>query len=121
MNRPCRFSDTNLKFEGTPIEQARCLLRTVRVLGNVNDEPATLPAFLEEIIGQPVAFTRDQLANLARASLHREEKYRWLPVRSRESNFGWKTRGLLFTTLAINCLETASPQISIPRHGAPMI
>jgi hypothetical protein len=73
MNRPCRFSDPNLKFEGTPIEQARCLLRSVRVLGNVNDEPATLPAFLEEIIGQPVAFTRDQLATwLAQASIAKE-------------------------------------------------
>ena len=61
MNLPCQFSDVNLQFVGSPVEQARGLLRKVKIGGNVQDALAELPASLEEIIGRPVAFTRDQL------------------------------------------------------------
>jgi hypothetical protein len=34
MNTPCPFLDQALQFKGTPVEQARCLLRKVKVGGN---------------------------------------------------------------------------------------
>ena len=61
MNKPCAFSDANLQFEGTPAKQAACLLRKVKVLGNVDDAPASLPHFLLDNVGKPVNFTREQL------------------------------------------------------------
>ncbi len=62
MNTPCPFSDANLHFNGSPVEQARCLLRPVLVGGNVNDTAAVLPHILETIIGQAVTFTEAQLS-----------------------------------------------------------
>ena len=61
MNKPCTFSSSGLQFKGTPVEQAQCLLRQVRVGGNVNDTPATLPNALSIRIGKPVEFNRSQL------------------------------------------------------------
>jgi Putative peptidoglycan binding domain len=52
-----------MTYDGSPIEQARCLLRYVKVGGNVDDIPATLPTLLESLIGQPVNFTRKQLVD----------------------------------------------------------
>jgi Fungal chitosanase of glycosyl hydrolase group 75 len=61
MNKPCSFSNANLQFEGTPAKQAACLLRKVKVGGNVDDTPAALPQFLLNNVGNPVNFTRDQM------------------------------------------------------------
>jgi hypothetical protein len=61
MNKPCPFSNANLQFEGTPAQQAACLLRKVKVGGNVDDTPAALPQFLLDNVGNPVNFTRDQM------------------------------------------------------------
>jgi hypothetical protein len=61
MNTPCRFSVANLQYEGTPVEQASCLLRRVRIGGNVDDNPIALPAALLNRVGAAVEFTRDQL------------------------------------------------------------
>jgi hypothetical protein len=61
MNTPCPFSKANLSFNGTPVEQARCLLRKIRIGGDVDDQSAVLPAFLESLIGNPVNFTKNQL------------------------------------------------------------
>jgi hypothetical protein len=61
MNKPCQFSVQHLQFAGTPVEQAQCLLRTVRVGGNVADNPATLPQALLNLIGKPVELNRGQL------------------------------------------------------------
>jgi Fungal chitosanase of glycosyl hydrolase group 75 len=61
MNRPCPFSSTTLQFTGTPVEQAQCLLRRVRLGGNVDDPPAQLPETLLNRVGKPVDFTRSQL------------------------------------------------------------
>jgi hypothetical protein len=61
MNKPCSFSESSLSFAGTPAEQAACLLRKVRVAGNVDDAPATLPQLLRDRVGQTVGFTRGQL------------------------------------------------------------
>jgi hypothetical protein len=57
----CQFSAATQQFSGAPADQARCLLRRVRVLGNVDDQPAQIPDKLLAIVGQPVTVTREQL------------------------------------------------------------
>lgn len=61
MTTPCHFSESDLQFSGTPVQQAACLLRKVKVLGNVDDAMATLPQVLIDTVGKPVDFTRAQL------------------------------------------------------------
>ena len=60
MNTPCPFVDSTLQFKGTPVQQAQCLLRRVKVGGNVDDPPAQLPQLLSDIVGAPVNFTAAQ-------------------------------------------------------------
>jgi hypothetical protein len=59
----CPFNHQTFSFEGTPINQARCLLRKVLPLGNVGNTPANLPVILENMVGQPCDITRAQLAS----------------------------------------------------------
>ena len=61
MNTACKFSSTELHFVGTPHEQAQCLLRTVRVGGNVGDTSADIPEVLKTRVGMPIDFTRAAL------------------------------------------------------------
>jgi hypothetical protein len=61
MNKPCPFSDADLQFTGAPADQARCLLRRVRVAGNVDDAPTPVPQLLLDLVGKPVGVTRPQL------------------------------------------------------------
>ncbi len=61
MNTPCRFKAASKSFEGTPSEQALCLLRKVRILGNVADTPGPVPQSLLDRIGKPVDFSATQL------------------------------------------------------------
>ena len=63
MNTPCPFDQSNLSFVGSPLEQARCLLRFVKRVGNVDDTPATLPPTLAGLLATPdtVAVTKAQL------------------------------------------------------------
>jgi len=51
----------SLQFEGNAVEQAQCLLRTVRIGGNVGSDPAALPQILLNLVGKSVDITRDQL------------------------------------------------------------
>jgi hypothetical protein len=53
-NPSCGFDTNKLTFPGTPIEQARCLLRPVKRFGVLSTELAQLPDPLENLIGQPV-------------------------------------------------------------------
>lgn len=53
-NTSCRFDEATMSFPGTPLEQARCLLRPVKVHGVLGESLATLPGSLEKLIGQPV-------------------------------------------------------------------
>ncbi len=53
-NTSCGFDTNTLSFPGTPLEQARCLLRPVKRFGVLAAPLAKLPAPLEELIGQPV-------------------------------------------------------------------
>src|SRR4051812_24013944 len=48
----CPFDKTKMEFAGTPIEQARCLLRPVLRGGNLGQPLAALPQPLEKLIGQ---------------------------------------------------------------------
>ncbi len=60
-NKPCEFSDKTLQFVGTPVEQARCLLRPNKI-GGVLDQPLkNLPKPLEELIGQAVVIKKESL------------------------------------------------------------
>jgi hypothetical protein len=61
MATPCRFSSATQQFSGTPADQAKCLLRRVRVGGNVDEPPAQIPDKLLAIVGGPVTVTRQQL------------------------------------------------------------
>ncbi|MGH9900333.1 MAG: hypothetical protein ACRD68_00670 [Pyrinomonadaceae bacterium] len=56
--RPCPFSDSAKSFSGTATEQARCLLRPVRRLGNIGPRRPTLPAPLDQL-DQPLGVTRE--------------------------------------------------------------
>jgi hypothetical protein len=53
----CAFSESALTFPGTPLEQARCLLRPVLRFGRLGEPLARLPAPLEDLIGNPVQFS----------------------------------------------------------------
>ncbi|MDI3560058.1 hypothetical protein [Bradyrhizobium sp. Arg816] len=53
MTTPCPFDSTQLTFEGSPIDQARCLLRTVKRAGNVDEAKANLPPVLSGLLANP--------------------------------------------------------------------
>ncbi len=53
----CHFDTNTMSFQGTPIEQARCLLRPVLPFGRLGPQLAILPAPLESLIGKPVQVT----------------------------------------------------------------
>lgn len=58
---PCPFDEAKGEFAGTPLEQARCLLRPVSEFGRLGEPLAKLPSPLEEIIGKPVMVGRAKL------------------------------------------------------------
>ncbi len=53
MNTRCSFDQPHLSFAGSPLDQARCLLRFVKRGGDVDDAPATLPPIVEQLLGAP--------------------------------------------------------------------
>ena len=66
-NVPCPFDKTKMEFAGTPVEQAKCLLRPVAQGGVLGQPLATLPQPLEKLIGQPVTITREALLKYLQA------------------------------------------------------
>ncbi|HZM02883.1 MAG TPA: hypothetical protein VFC44_07650 [Candidatus Saccharimonadales bacterium] len=58
---PCAFDTNKLEFVGTPVQQAKCLLRPVKRGGNLAPPLTVLPKPLERLIGQPVKVTREEL------------------------------------------------------------
>lgn len=52
---PCPFATTEVD------QLARCLLRPVRIYGNLGPAPATLPGPLNALIGQPIDITQEKL------------------------------------------------------------
>ncbi|PWW01845.1 hypothetical protein DFR52_102509 [Hoeflea marina] len=57
----CRFDTDPRSFAGTASEQASCLMRKVRPLGNVAAEPAVLPANLAALVGQPTGISKARM------------------------------------------------------------
>jgi hypothetical protein len=55
MNTPCPFDKPQLSFAGSPLEQARCLLRFVKRGAEVDDTPAVLPPVLSGLLANPQA------------------------------------------------------------------
>jgi hypothetical protein len=58
-----QFNTGNFSFEGTPVDQARCLLRKVLPLGNVGDTAVVLPTLLEDLIGKAVDISTASFAD----------------------------------------------------------
>lgn len=59
-NKPCEFFPETLQFAGTPVEQARCLLRPNKIGGVLGSELKKLPKPLEKIIGRKIAIGKEQ-------------------------------------------------------------
>jgi len=57
MNTPCPFNQQQMSFTGSAAEQARCLLRFVNRVGNVDDTPTTLPPVLAALLAAPQTLT----------------------------------------------------------------
>lgn len=58
---PCAFDDRALSFAGTPLEQAQCLLRPVKIRGQLGAPLKKLPAPLEKLIGRDVSLSKQTL------------------------------------------------------------
>ncbi len=63
MADPCPWDADALSFAGTPVDQARCLMRPVRAFGVLGAE-RELPAPLEDLVGEPVDLDRAALNDL---------------------------------------------------------
>jgi hypothetical protein len=63
MDTPCLFDVNKMTFAGSPVEQARCLLRFVKRLGKVDDTPADIPLALSNLLSDPssLGITKPQL------------------------------------------------------------
>lgn len=60
-NKPCLFDEKNLQFAGSPVNQARCLLRPNKIYGTLGEELKELPNPLEKLIGQETAIKKKNL------------------------------------------------------------
>ncbi len=62
-NASCNFVDAPMAFTGTPLEQARCLLRPVSRYGKLSEPLKKLPDPFESLIGQPIKVDKSSLKN----------------------------------------------------------
>jgi hypothetical protein len=60
-NIPCPFNSQTLQFQGSPKEQARCLLRPVKQRGILGETLKKLPAPLEKLIGEKIKIKKENL------------------------------------------------------------
>lgn len=60
-NQPCKFDQNTLLFVGTPVEQARCLLRPNRIGGVLGAPLKKLPNPLEKLFGKKVDISKEGL------------------------------------------------------------
>lgn len=60
-NTPCKFDEKTLQFVGTPVEQARCLLRPNGRGGNLGAELDKLPSPIERLVGKATAIRKEKL------------------------------------------------------------
>jgi hypothetical protein len=66
-SKACLWDNTTVRYQGTPLEQATCLLRAVSKGGTVAEIEAQLPAHLATRIGQPVSIRRSALRHYLHA------------------------------------------------------
>lgn len=60
-NKPCPYNPETLQFTGTPVEQARCLLRPNKIGGVLGEQLKQLPNPLEKLIGQKVGIKKEKM------------------------------------------------------------
>lgn len=72
-NKPCPFDEKTLQFTGTPLEQAKCLLRQNFIYGKLGEIPQKLPSPLEKIIGKNVSIDKTKLRNYLKKQSISEE------------------------------------------------
>src|SRR6476620_11710465 len=60
-NIPCPFNTETFQFQGSPKEQARCLLRPVKQRGILGEQLKRLPASLEKLIGEKIKIKKESL------------------------------------------------------------
>lgn len=60
-NLPCKFDEKTLQFIGSPIEQAKCLLRPNKPRGVLDNELKRLPKPLENLIGRKVKLKKTKI------------------------------------------------------------
>lgn len=60
-NKSCEFNPQTLQFTGTPVRQARCLLRANKIGGVLDKELKSLPKPLEKLIGEKVKIKKEDL------------------------------------------------------------
>jgi hypothetical protein len=60
-NTACKLDRATLLFAGTPVEQARCLLRPNKIGGVLDNDLKKLPDPLAKIVGQKIAVNKESL------------------------------------------------------------
>lgn len=60
-NEPCEYDPATMQFVGSPVEQARCLLRPNKIGGVLSEPLAKLPDPLEKLIGADVRVKKEKL------------------------------------------------------------
>ena len=60
-NVPCKLDMTSHLFAGTPVEQARCLLRPNKIGGVLDEELKKLPDPIEKIVGKTITVKKESL------------------------------------------------------------
>ena len=72
-NSPCKFDEKTLQFDGTPVEQARCLLRPNKIGGVLDAKLKMLPKPLENLIGASVKIKKENLRKYLQKNKINEE------------------------------------------------
>lgn len=70
----CPFIESSLAFAGSPLEQAKCLLRPVKMYGKLGEVLQNLPSPLDTLIGRPVTLYRSSLQRYLTAHQIAEEE-----------------------------------------------
>lgn len=73
-NTRCHFIDSLLTFSGSPREQAKCLLRPVKMYGHLGEVLPSLPLPLDTLIGRVVALDRAAVKRYLSANNISEEE-----------------------------------------------
>lgn len=98
-NLPCKIDRNTLLFEGSPIEQARCLLRPNKVGGILSQPLRQLPKPLEKLIGRKFNIKKERLLEFLKTE-GVEEKFIGGSLNSSLSDavlpYGQKTQALYF-------------------------